>query len=160
MLEGKKTKTYPLTYAPNEDSYQPVHPRSLISVFVVHMKKLCILDYPKCAQWRFWSDCAKAQVDLDLRWAHMSEHRFSDVVAHIENITKTCLFKYNENFTTKKNENFLIKNSDIFHISAQNIDCGYSLEPPRRGGSNEYQKSMFLSITKKNNVCPCKPQFY
>ena len=30
------------------------------------------------------------------------------------------------------------KNSDIFHISAQNIDCGYSLELPRRGGSNEY----------------------
>ena len=25
-------------------------------------------------------------------------------------------------------ENFQIKNSDIFHISAQNIDCGYSLE--------------------------------
>ena len=24
-----------------------------------------------------------------------------------------------------------IKKSDIFHISAQNIDCGYSLEPPR-----------------------------
>ena len=22
------------------------------------------------------------------------------------------------------------KNSDIFHISAQNINCGYSLEPP------------------------------
>ena len=31
----------------------------------------------------------------------------------------------------------------IFLISAQNIDCGYSLEPPRRGGSNEYQQSMF-----------------
>ena len=26
----------------------------------------------------------------------------------------------------------------IFLISAQNIDCGYSLEPPLRGGSNEY----------------------
>ena len=45
-------------------------------------------------------------------------------------ITKTRLFKYTENFTTK-NENFQMKNSDIFHISAQNIDCGYSLEPPR-----------------------------
>ena len=30
-----------------------------------------------------------------------------------------------------RNENFQIKNSDIFHISAQNIDCGYLLEPPR-----------------------------
>ena len=30
-----------------------------------------------------------------------------------------------------KKENFQIKNSDIFHISAQNIDCVYPLEPPR-----------------------------
>ena len=30
-----------------------------------------------------------------------------------------------------KNEKFQIKNSDIFHISAQNIDCGYSLELPQ-----------------------------
>ena len=59
-----------------------------------------------------------------------------------------------------KNENFQIKASDIFHISTQNIDCGYSLEPPRRGGSNEYQQSMFLSRNKKNNVYPYKPQFY
>ena len=58
-------------------------------------------------------------------------------------ITKTRLFKYIENFTTIKIENFQIKNPDIFHISAQNIDCGYSLEPPRRGGSNEYPQSMF-----------------
>ena len=42
-----------------------------------------------------------------------------------------------------KNDNFSIKYSDIFHVSAQNIDCGYSLEPPRRGGSNEYLQSMF-----------------
>ena len=52
------------------------------------------------------------------------------------------------------------KNPDILHISAQNIDCGYSLEPPRRGGSNEYPQSMFLSRSKWNNVYPCKPQFY
>ena len=33
----------------------------------------------------------------------------------------------------------------IFLISAQNIDCGYSLEPPRRGGSNGYPQSMFCA---------------
>ena len=27
-----------------------------------------------------------------------------------------------------RKENFQIKNSDIFHIPAQNIDCGYLLE--------------------------------
>ena len=55
---------------------------------------------------------------------------------------------------------FQIKNSDIFHISDQNIDCGYSLELPRRGSSNEYPQSMVLTRNKKNNVYPCKPQFY
>ena len=55
---------------------------------------------------------------------------------------------------------FQIKKCDIFHISAQNIHWGYSLEPPRRGGSNEYPQSMFLSRNKKYNIYPCKPQFY
>ena len=59
-----------------------------------------------------------------------------------------------------KTEKFQIKNSDIFHISAQNVDCWYSLEPSQRGGSNEYPQSMFSSKNKKNNVYPCKPQFY
>ena len=31
----------------------------------------------------------------------------------------------------------------IFLIFAQNIASGYSLEPPPRGGSNEYPQSMF-----------------
>ena len=59
-----------------------------------------------------------------------------------------------------KTEKFQTKNSDIFHISAQNIDCWYSLEPPQWGGSNEYPQSMILSRNKKNNIYPCKPQFY
>ena len=58
-----------------------------------------------------------------------------------------------------KYKKFQIKNSGIFHISAQNIDCGYPLQPPQQGGSNEYPQSMFLSRNKKNNVYPCKPQF-
>ena len=43
-----------------------------------------------------------------------------------------------------------MKNSGSFHISALNIDCWYSLEPP----------SMFLNRNKKINIYPCKPQFY
>ena len=45
-------------------------------------------------------------------------------------------------------------------MSAQNIDWGLLLEPPLRGGSNDYPQSMFLSRNKKDNVYPCKPQFY
>ena len=50
--------------------------------------------------------------------------------------------QYTEIFIGVKNENFQ-KIFDIFLIFAQNIDCGYTLEPPRRGGSNEYPQSMF-----------------
>ena len=74
-------------------------------------------------------------------------------------ITKTCLFKYIENFTTKIWK-FSDKNSDIFHTSAQNIDCGYSLEPPRRGGSNDYTQSIFFNRNKKITVYSRKPMFY
>ena len=49
------------------------------------------------------------------------------------------LFKYIENFTSK-DWNFSDKFSDIFHISAQNIDCG----------SNEYPQSMLFR--NNNNV--------
>ena len=59
-------------------------------------------------------------------------------------ITKTCLC----NFDPLKPHFYIEKLGFtgvyiIFLISAQNIDCGYSLKPPRRGGSNEYPQSMF-----------------
>ena len=75
-----------------------------------------------------------------------------------EIITKTCLFKFIENFTTK-HMNISDKNSDIFHISAQNIDCGYSLEPPRRGGSNEYHNLCFWAEIRKIMYTPVNPSF-
>ena len=56
-----------------------------------------------------------------------------------------------------KHENFQIKNSDILHNSAQNINCGYSLELLQQGSSNLYPQSMFLSRNKKNNVYPVTP---
>ena len=88
-----------------------------------------------------------------------------------KNITKTCLFKYTEKFyhkkkkkKKKKNENFLVKkNSDIFLISAENIDCGYSLEPLRcvlvRNASMS-SLCFFLAEIRKLMYTPCKPQFY
>ena len=83
FYEPQRQTTYLLTCAPNENSDQPAHPRSLIRVFAVHRKKLWIIGYPLCALWRFLSDCANAQADLNLPWAHMSEGTFSDVAARI-----------------------------------------------------------------------------
>ena len=48
----------------------------------------------------------------------------------------------------------------IFLISAKNIDCGYSLEPPRRGCSNEYPQSMFWAeLWKISEILSEKFQF-
>ena len=74
-------------------------------------------------------------------------------------ITKTCPCNIQKFFWGCKNENFHWKNFDIFLIFAQNIDCGYTLEPPRRGGSNEYPQSMFWSKNKKNRYTPAYPSF-
>ena len=69
---------------------------------------------------------------------------------HYENLP----MQYIEKLFGCKNENFQGTNFDIFLIFAQNIDYGYTLEPPRRGGSNEYPQSMFWSKNKKNMYTP------
>ena len=60
----------------------------------------------------------------------MSSTRYLPLASHVNlisfAITKTYLFKYIENFTTK-NWKFSDPNFDIFHNSAQNIDLS-----PRR----------------------------
>ena len=40
----------------------------------------------------------------------------------------------------------------IFLILLKNIDCGYSLEPPRWGGSNGYPQSMFWAEIWKYQI--------
>ena len=70
---------------------------------------------------------------------------FRLIFVYCHYITKTCLY----NFYPPKPHFYIVKLGFtgvdiIFLISIQNIDCGYSLEPPRRGGgSNEYPQSMF-----------------
>ena len=39
---------------------------------------------------------------------------------------------------------------NIFLISPENICCGYSLEAPQQGASDEYSQHMFLWRNKKN----------
>ena len=59
-------------------------------------------------------------------------------------IRKTCPC----NVYPLKTHFYIAKNGFVgvylfFLFLLQNIDCGYSLEPPRRGGSNVYPQSMF-----------------
>ena len=111
-----------------------------------------------CGDWSsVYAVCSDLHVHLCLYFVRHSLRKVDrSIYNHYENTPIQIYWK----IYYEKNENFQIKNSDIFHISAQNIDCGYSLEPPRRGGSNEYPQSMFLSRNKKSNVYPFKPQFY
>ena len=82
--------------------------------------------------------------------------KFCENVIHALGITKSEEFR-DVIFITKsrpcniqrffhgcKNDNFqLIFFFNSFHIFAQNIYCGYTLEPPHRGGSKEYPQYMF-----------------
>ena len=91
---------------------------------------------------------------MHLRISFIFEISFFHLVGHyygneagalvVETITKTHLYS----FDPLKPHFYIVKLGFtgvyiIFLISAQNIDCGYSLEPPQRGGSNEYLQSMF-----------------
>ena len=58
-----------------------------------------------------------------------------------------------------KNDNFPLNKCDDFLIYAQNIDCGYSLEPPHCGGSNEYLQFMFKSKSKIKTLTHVNPSF-
>ena len=70
------------------------------------------------------------------------------------NITKTRLYNYN--FEPLKPHFYIVKlgwrlqgYTLFFLFLLKIIDCGYSLEPPRRGGSNEYLQSMFWAEIRK-----------
>ena len=89
--------------------------------------------YDMCGQRIFSSACAFAHSLIRCVTGCILESQVCKVFFFIrKTITSTNIrhFKYIENFTTKKNENFQTEKSGGFHISAQNIDCGYSLEPP------------------------------
>ena len=106
---------------------------------------LCLAHMPFC---RFCWALAQFSLLQQLIWAGSGWHipyHFTlsiwtpyfltiPILKHYENTSIQIYWK----FYNQKRENFDIKNSDIFHIFSQNIDCGYSLEPPQWGGSNEY----------------------
>ena len=70
--------------------------------------------------------------------------------AHYENMPML----YTTIFHGCKKDNFQMKNCDVFLIFAQNIDCGYTLEPPLTSTHN----LCFRAKIRKNEY-PCKPQF-
>ena len=71
-------------------------------------------------------------------------HMMDNVISKIRNITITCpydVYRLIPYFYIAKLGYAGVYLFFLFLL--QNIDCGYSLEPPRRGGSNVYPQSMF-----------------
>ena len=85
----------------------------------------------------------------DFKCAYPALGHISSSVAEVYSWPTTFITKiYLYNFDPLKPHFYIVKLGFTgvyisFLISAQNIDCGYSLEPPSRGGSNEYPQSMF-----------------
>ena len=74
-------------------------------------------------------------------------------------ITKTRLFKYIENVTTT-NWKFSDKNSDIFSYFCSKYRLRVLVTTDSARRFKRVPTIYVLSRNKKNNVHPCKPQFY
>ena len=70
------------------------------------------------------------------------------IFQHYENLP----MQYTEIFSAVKFENFTTKNLIFLIFLLQNKDCGYTLEPPRRGCSNEYPNLCFGAKIRKIGI--------
>ena len=77
-------------------------------------------------------------------------------LGHYENLP----MQYTEKLSSIKNKKKFIGKTWLILMFAQNIDCGYTLEPPRRGDSNEYPQSTFWNKNKNNRYTPANPSFF
>ena len=150
------------SHIPSEDSDRSVHSRAVIGVFAGLSAGSQWFNAASGGQWRFWS--AKGMWRRRLIWvfAERAYNLLGNNEARLNSITKTCLY----NFDPLKPQFYTVKLGFrgvyiIFPHSAQNIDYGYSLEPPRRGGSTEYPQSMFWAeIWKILEFFICKCSFF
>ena len=115
--------------------------------FLKHYDHACYTYYHI---WLYYHICSNKRIVKQFRRHQIAVHV-------ILAITKTCLFKYIENFTSKNWKFSDKKNPDIFHISSQNIDCGYLLELLWWGCSNEYPQYSFWVKIRKIMYTPVNP---
>ena len=85
-----QVKKFLQTCAKWADSNHPVHVQSIIQTFVLYSYIFVVSNVSVSGEWWPWSVCVDAQADLGLHCPHMPQ-----------SITKTRLFEYIENFTTK-----------------------------------------------------------
>ena len=83
-----------MSYANNKGAYQPAHPHSLISAFVVRcLASTCIIPIPTNSRIsRLYLASVSEQTGMSLPWAQTPEDRFSRDVAQMT-LIKHFIFK-------------------------------------------------------------------
>ena len=157
--------------APREDSDQPVHPPSLISVFAVHMNKHWALNYLLSAHWRLWSHWADAQVGLSslgvhvilfvLSVAHMTSQVYHSAILKFNSISKMSKFgfyqkkKYYQNAfcgflwnlnSLSQNISLAIKLKQPSCLNKPNVFHFFLLRNEKCGDKFEYQRKIALVL--------------
>ena len=96
---------------------------------------------------RFWSE---SSMSFDSQWSKISSCGQRRLIRPLRKHTYIILTPSNPVFIKS---NWGLQGYTLFFLFLlKHIDCGYSLEPPRRGGSNEYPQSMCLSKNLKNII--------
>ena len=172
-LPGKRRKRIEELAEEKKERHKRLRENVRLQKIGVYLSKYTLGPYPTCCKHSrppifpnlmnliVWVNNISVMLSHLREWERQERDRWEKdpypwTCFHYENtpIQTHCKFYH------RKYENIKMKNCDIFLIFAQNIDCGYLLEPPRWSGSNEYPQSMFSTRNKKNNVYSCKPQFY
>ena len=113
-----------------------------------------------CAYWapfgnfEYYKKVIHEAILAETSWCGSESITFRLLLVITKTITKTCLFKYIENFTTKK-----WKFSDKKYWYFSYFCSKHRLWVLVRTASPNID-NLCLSRNKKNNVYPCKPQFY
>ena len=76
---SQRQNTYLRKSAPGEDSDQLAHMKCIIRIITRRFLDSEGCKVSSCGERRLPSDCADAQSDESLRWAHMSKGTFSHV---------------------------------------------------------------------------------
>ena len=109
---------------------------------------------------------ATDKIILSVVWGLYADFSPSDI-DRSHRVGKPKRDKYYENtliqiyrtFHLEKKMKIFRRKLRFFSYFCTIIDCGYSLEPPHRGVSNEYPQSKFLSRNKKILYTPVNPSF-
>ena len=88
---------------------------SRLIFLLTNVSSFCIAHCKSCSHF-----CRKNNVFENTLATTVNEFIINELVKPLQKHAYSTIL---ENFSPK-NENFQIKNSDIFHISAENIDCG------------------------------------